>query len=141
MFHIDLLLILIDYLLFVIIVDHFFGEHGIKECNVEVRREIEMENHLFLLIIECKLNVHKRCTRNVANDCGLDKRKLAEVLARLNISTEPQKMVKFHIESLQEFISFVFFFFQPNPPSEVDCKEKKLLEEKKKKKRMSMYLI
>ncbi|CAF1656403.1 unnamed protein product [Adineta ricciae] len=40
---------------------------------------------------ECKLNVHKRCTRNVANDCGLDKKKLATVLADLNIST-PQKM-------------------------------------------------
>ncbi|UJR25776.1 hypothetical protein I4U23_007129 [Adineta vaga] len=49
---------------------------------------------------ECKLNVHKRCTRNVANDCGLDKKKLASVLADLNINTEPQKMA--------------------NPPSEVD---------------------
>ncbi|CAF3403872.1 unnamed protein product [Rotaria sp. Silwood1] len=49
---------------------------------------------------ECKLNVHKRCTRNVANDCGLDKKKLATVLADLNISTEPLKM--------------------PNLPSEVD---------------------
>ena len=36
MSHIDLLHIHIDYLLFVIIVDHFYGEHGIKECNVEV---------------------------------------------------------------------------------------------------------
>ncbi|CAF0899274.1 unnamed protein product [Didymodactylos carnosus] len=42
---------------------------------------------------ECKLNVHKRCTRNVANDCGLDKKKLAEVLSELNINTEPQKMI------------------------------------------------
>jgi len=36
MFHIDLLHIPIDYLHFVIIVDHFYGELGIKECNVEV---------------------------------------------------------------------------------------------------------
>jgi hypothetical protein len=36
MFHIDLLHIPIDYLHFVIIVDHFYGVHGIKECNVEV---------------------------------------------------------------------------------------------------------
>ena len=133
MFHIDLLLILIDYLLFVIIVDHFFGEHGIKECNVEVRREIEMENHLFLLIIECKLNVHKRCTRNVANDCGLDKRKLAEVLARLNISTEPQKMVKFHIESLQEFISFVFFSFSLIHQVKLIVRRKSCLKRRRKK--------
>ncbi|CAF3327175.1 unnamed protein product [Rotaria socialis] len=42
---------------------------------------------------ECKLNVHKRCTRNVANDCGLDKKKLASVLADLNINTEQKKMI------------------------------------------------
>ncbi|CAF5111733.1 unnamed protein product, partial [Rotaria magnacalcarata] len=41
----------------------------------------------------CKLNVHKRCTRNVANDCGLDKKKLASVLADLNINTEQKKMI------------------------------------------------
>jgi hypothetical protein len=50
---------------------------------------------LFIFKIECKLNVHKRCTRNVANDCGLDKKKLATVLADLNINTEPQKIVNF----------------------------------------------
>ena len=44
--------------------------------------------------LECKLNVHKRCTRNVANDCGLDKKRLATVLAGLNINTEPHKLVK-----------------------------------------------
>jgi hypothetical protein len=49
------------------------------------------------IYVECKLNVHKRCTRNVANDCGLDKKKLASVLADLNINTEPQKMVKFNL--------------------------------------------
>ncbi|CAF2744921.1 unnamed protein product [Rotaria sp. Silwood2] len=51
---------------------------------------------------DCKLNVHKRCTRNVANDCGLDKRKFASILADLGINTGPQKMEK------------------PNLPSEVD---------------------
>jgi len=48
---------------------------------------------------ECKLNVHKRCTRNVANDCGLDKKRLATVLADLNINTEPQKMINPHSEA------------------------------------------
>ncbi|CAF1388725.1 unnamed protein product [Rotaria sordida] len=41
---------------------------------------------------ECKLNVHKRCTRNVANDCGLDKKKLAAVLSALGITAGPPKM-------------------------------------------------
>jgi hypothetical protein len=30
----------------------------------------------------------------VANDCGLDKKKLAAVLADHNINTQPEKMVK-----------------------------------------------
>ncbi len=30
----------------------------------------------------------------MANDCGLDKKRLAAVLADLNINTEPEKMVK-----------------------------------------------
>lgn len=49
----------------------------------------------FSLFTECKLNVHKRCTRNVANDCGLDRKRLADVLADLNINTEPQKLVTY----------------------------------------------
>jgi hypothetical protein len=49
--------------------------------------------YLDILFLECRLNVHKRCTRNVANDCGLDKKGLAEVLAILNIPNESQKLV------------------------------------------------
>ena len=112
MFHIDLLLIHIVYLHFVITVDHFYGALGIKECNVVVNsRAFGETSALFFslsFLIECKLNVHKRCTRNVANDCGLDKKKLANVLADLNISTEPQKMVK-KTSCLHKLIySFVF---------------------------------
>lgn len=61
--------------------------------------------------LECKLNVHKRCTRNVANDCGLDKKRLASVLADLNINTEPQKMVKvfFPIYFLSKRFWFILF--------------------------------
>jgi hypothetical protein len=55
------------------------------------------------------LNVHKRCTRNVANDCGLDKKKLAAVLADLNINTEPQKMVKIRFLSHRKIFFFVYF--------------------------------
>ncbi len=62
----------------------------------------------FRLFIECKLNVHKRCTRNVANDCGLDKKKLAAVLADLNINTEPQKMVKLNLYFIENLLLFIF---------------------------------
>ncbi|CAF0725640.1 unnamed protein product [Rotaria sp. Silwood1] len=55
---------------------------------------------------ECKLNVHKRCTRNVANDCGLDKKRLASVLADLNITPAPPRPVEEQVAT--------------NLPSEVD---------------------
>jgi hypothetical protein len=60
--------------------------------------------------LECKLNVHKRCTRNVANDCGLDKKRLATVLAGLNINTESQKIVRLDIifHSITNVYAFVF---------------------------------
>lgn len=93
-YHIDLLLTPIGYLRFAIIVDHCCGELGIKECNAEVNSEKKASiTSQCPSDLECKLNVHKRCTRNVANDCGLDKKRLASVLAGLNINTEPHKIV------------------------------------------------
>ncbi|CDW54717.1 Protein kinase C-like 1B [Trichuris trichiura] len=34
----------------------------------------------------CKLNVHKRCEKNVANTCGVNSKRMAEVLSQLGIS-------------------------------------------------------
>ena len=34
----------------------------------------------------CKINVHKRCEKNVANDCGIDKRSMALIMKELGIS-------------------------------------------------------
>lgn len=59
MFHIDLLYIHIDYLHFVIIVDRFYGAHGIKECSVEVMANASslaiISEHIsgFRMQIEC----------------------------------------------------------------------------------------
>jgi hypothetical protein len=53
------------------------------------------------------LNVHKRYTRNVANDCGLDKKRLATVLADLNITTESQKLVGQTLASLPLYFSII----------------------------------
>jgi hypothetical protein len=68
-----------------------------------------MQISFFYFKIECKLNVHKRCTRNVANDCGLDKKKLATVLADLNISTEPQKMVNIYKKYFIYLFKILFY--------------------------------
>lgn len=42
---------------------------------------------------ECKMNVHKRCQKNVANNCGINAKNLAEVMKELGISesTPPVK--------------------------------------------------
>ena len=40
------------------------------------------------LIIVCKMNIHKRCEKNVANDCGINKRDMANVLSELNLTSE-----------------------------------------------------
>ncbi|VDP05771.1 unnamed protein product, partial [Soboliphyme baturini] len=34
----------------------------------------------------CKLNVHKRCEKNVANTCGVNSKEMAEILAQMGIS-------------------------------------------------------
>ncbi|XP_011312431.1 protein kinase C isoform X2 [Fopius arisanus] len=38
----------------------------------------------------CDLNVHKRCQKNVANNCGIDTKAMAEILSTLNISPDQQ---------------------------------------------------
>ncbi len=70
---------------------------------------MQILNCSVLFLIECKLNVHKRCTRNVANDCGLDKKKLADALANLNISTEPHKMVNLSRIFYLFYLNFILF--------------------------------
>ncbi|XP_076659616.1 protein kinase C isoform X2 [Halictus rubicundus] len=41
---------------------------------------------------DCNTNVHKRCVKNVANDCGIDTKAMADVLSEMNIS--PDKHIK-----------------------------------------------
>ncbi|XP_063991823.1 protein kinase C isoform X5 [Diachasmimorpha longicaudata] len=38
----------------------------------------------------CDLNVHKKCQKNVANNCGIDTKAMAEILSTLNISPDQQ---------------------------------------------------
>lgn len=35
---------------------------------------------------ECKMNVHKRCQKNVANNCGINPKQIATLLQELGIS-------------------------------------------------------
>ncbi|KAK7789647.1 hypothetical protein R5R35_007710 [Gryllus longicercus] len=36
----------------------------------------------------CSMNIHKRCQKNVANNCGIDTKQMAETLATLGITTD-----------------------------------------------------
>lgn len=36
----------------------------------------------------CKLNVHKRCEKNVANNCGINPKQMAQLLSQMGISTD-----------------------------------------------------
>lgn len=34
------------------------------------------------------MNIHKRCQQNVANNCGIDTKQMAEILAAMGITTD-----------------------------------------------------
>ncbi len=38
------------------------------------------------MIAACKMNIHKRCEKNVANNCGINTRDMADILNELGIS-------------------------------------------------------
>ncbi|XP_043506217.1 protein kinase C isoform X1 [Polistes fuscatus] len=40
----------------------------------------------------CNINIHKRCQKNVANNCGTNTKAMAEILSEMNIS--PDKQIK-----------------------------------------------
>ena len=37
-------------------------------------------------VAACKINVHKRCEKNVANNCGMNTREFAKMLSKLNLT-------------------------------------------------------
>ncbi|XP_075257299.1 calcium-independent protein kinase C-like [Convolutriloba macropyga] len=42
----------------------------------------------------CNMNVHKRCAKNVAPNCGIDRNKLADMLAEIGFNPDPQTKMK-----------------------------------------------
>lgn len=37
------------------------------------------------IVLVCKLNVHKRCEKNVANNCGINTKDMAKILQEIGI--------------------------------------------------------
>jgi len=65
------------------------------------------------------MNVHKRCQKNVANNCGINTKEMAQILAAMGISTDklgppPRKPNKVSCASfclsLIHFLSFTVIF-------------------------------
>lgn len=48
----------------------------------------------------CNMNVHKRCQKNVANNCGINLRQMAEVLDQIGISPNVGAKVSFFSPSI-----------------------------------------
>lgn len=42
----------------------------------------------------CNMNIHRRCEGNVANNCGIDTKKLAELLNQVGITVDKQSHPK-----------------------------------------------
>jgi len=102
----------------VTIVVHYFTESIDKACNAKVFILITFYflflkydiyyiykklRFLYILILfvfpVCTLNVHRRCVKNVANNCGINPREMADTLRScgLNVSKNVVRFKQFHI--------------------------------------------
>lgn len=49
------------------------------------------------LNLACNMNVHKRCQKNVANNCGINTKEMAEILNAIGVNTKiNQRKKKVH---------------------------------------------
>lgn len=46
----------------------------------------------FLSVAVCNMSVHKRCHKNVANNCGINTKQMAEILSTMGISPNTRKV-------------------------------------------------
>lgn len=44
--------------------------------------------NICIIVLVCKLNVHKRCEKNVANNCGINTKDMAKVLQEIGIFSD-----------------------------------------------------
>lgn len=43
---------------------------------------------------DCKINVHKRCKKNVANSCGINPKEFAKVIRDIGLTPDTRKKVR-----------------------------------------------
>lgn len=66
----------------------------IASLILNIQKDTNIHLNLFTVFFcaACNINVHKRCQKNVANNCGIDTKAMAEILSAMNIS--PDKQIK-----------------------------------------------
>ena len=64
----------------------------LKDLGIITGTKKKVSHIIFILVLwffsVCKINVHKRCQKNVANNCGINTREMAEILQELGITTD-----------------------------------------------------
>lgn len=59
----------------------------------------------FNLVLDCKINVHKRCKKNVANSCGINPKEFAKVIRDIGLTPDTRKKVNIKV-SLPFLVTF-----------------------------------
>lgn len=61
----------------------------------------------------CSMNIHRRCQENVANNCGINTKQLAEILSEMGITMDktPPRKTRVRIFSLFSLKVIVTLFF------------------------------
>lgn len=60
-----------------------------------------------ILLTVCSMNVHKRCQKNVANNCGINTKQMAQILDAMGISTYKLTPKRTKVQYIDMFL-FVF---------------------------------
>lgn len=90
---IDLRFIITKDLHFVITVDLYSMDFLGRDSSVKVSHT-NYSVLPFLILLVCNMNVHKRCQKNVANNCGINTKQLSEILSALGISSQKLQAAK-----------------------------------------------
>ena len=59
----------------------------------------------FNFFLDCKINVHKRCKKNVANSCGINPKEFAKVIRDIGLTPDTRKKVTIKV-SLPFLVAF-----------------------------------
>ena len=59
-----------------LVLDQFLWGHSSRVCDISCSFSV------------CKMCVHKRCQKNVANNCGINTRDMAQILQEMGITTD-----------------------------------------------------